>query len=118
MPVSFRRLEAVRFAALLGLASAALACNSTEGDCQNVCEWESRCSTDAIGVNDCSQQCVRAMQDRSSACQSAFSDFAGCTGENQSCPGVDNQCVAQANRYIEHCSCEGATGALAALCNH
>lgn len=81
-----------------------------------MCEWESRCAVDPVGVDDCSQQCVRDIQGRGSTCQNAFSDFASCTDKNQSCPGVDTQCVGEANRYIEHCSCSGATGALAALC--
>ncbi|HTQ02712.1 MAG TPA: hypothetical protein VMI54_02605 [Polyangiaceae bacterium] len=116
MPALVSGFRAVRLLALVA-ACAVFGCNSTEGECQNVCEWQSRCTVDALGVDDCSQQCVRNIQARSSDCQNAFSDFANCTSENQSCPGVDNQCVSQAQRYIDKCSCADATGALAELCS-
>lgn len=118
MAVSFRRSHAARSFALIAALAGAFGCNSTESQCQSVCEWQSRCGTDAVGVDDCSQQCVRNMQSQGSECQSAFGDFASCADQNQSCPGVDNQCVNEANRYIAHCSCDGATGALAELCHH
>jgi hypothetical protein len=117
MPVPFRLFHAVRLFALLAAAAGSLACNSTEGQCQSLCEWESRCATDAVSVDDCSQQCIRNIQARGSACQSAFGDFASCADQNQSCQGVDNQCVSEADRYIAHCSCDGATGALGQLCH-
>jgi hypothetical protein len=117
MPAPLRRSQFVRLFALAAATLGALACTSTEGQCESVCEWQSRCATDAVSIADCSQQCLRNIQARSSECRSAFGDFASCADQNQSCQGVDTQCVSEANRYIAHCSCDGATGALGELCH-
>ena len=93
-----------------------LGCTSTDGQCQRVCDWQARCVEGAVGVGDCSQQCVNDAQSRSSDCTDAFDEFASCAADNQSCPGVDRQCQTEATRLIEKCDCESPTGPLAALC--
>jgi hypothetical protein len=102
------------FVALVALFP--LGCTSTEGQCQRVCDWEARCVPGAVNVEDCSQQCVNDAKSRSSDCTDAFDEFASCTVDNSSCPGVDQQCQTEANRLIQKCDCESPTGPLAALC--
>jgi hypothetical protein len=108
--------QVFRLALILASAFTALGCTSTEGQCERLCEWEQRCSSDAVSVDDCAQTCVKDTESETSDCQDAFDDFASCTADNQSCPGVDNQCVNQANRYVRRCNCGDAHGALAELC--
>jgi hypothetical protein len=97
--------------------ASALGCASMEKECQRVCEWEAQCVAGAVGVDDCSAQCVNDSQSRSSDCQSAFDDFASCTNDNQnSCAGVDQQCSSQATHVIDKCSCANPTGPMKTLC--
>jgi hypothetical protein len=106
-----------RLSLLLLVCAAALGCASIEGQCQHVCEWEARCVSGSVSVEDCSSQCVNDNDTRSSDCQNAFQDFASCTAQNdQSCPGVDQQCSSKATRVIEKCDCTNPTGAMAELC--
>jgi hypothetical protein len=93
-----------------------LGCTSVDGDCQRVCDWESRCVAGSVNVEGCSQQCVNDAKQRSSDCTDAFSEFASCTADNQSCAGVDQQCASEATRLIEKCDCANATGPIAKLC--
>jgi hypothetical protein len=89
---------------LLGLSLAlSLGCTSVQGQCERVCDWEARCVSGAVSVEDCSQQCVVEAESRSDSCADAFDEFASCTAENQSCPGVDRQCGSEAQALIEAC---------------
>ena len=92
------------------------ACTSVDGQCQTVCTWEQRCVQGSVSVDDCSQQCVNDAKSRSNDCSDAFDQFASCTGENESCPGVDKQCSDEAATLIAKCDCESPRGPLAELC--
>ncbi len=111
-----RPARALTLAALFALLSGISACNGTEEQCKTVCDWESRCVQGAIGVDDCTQDCVRDDDARSSDCSAAFDDFSHCVNKNESCPGIDQECQREAARYINKCDCTNPVGPLAALC--
>jgi hypothetical protein len=96
----------------------AFGCASDEKQCQRVCEWESRCVSGAVGVEDCASQCINDTESRSADCQDAFDQFASCAARNESCPSVDQQCGGDASRVIEKCDCTNATGVMAELCGN
>jgi hypothetical protein len=108
-------LRATPVVAVLGVLLA-LGCSTKEEQCQKYCAWESRCVQGAVSTEDCTQDCVRDADDRTSDCQEAFDDFANCADKNESCPGVDTQCQREAARFINKCDCTNPTGPLKDLC--
>jgi hypothetical protein len=102
--------------ALSLLSVLASGCRTREDQCQDLCDWESRCVQGSVSVEDCTQDCVRDYEKRSSDCDEAFDDFTNCTKDNDSCPGVDNRCQREAARFIQKCDCSDPVGPLKDLC--
>lgn len=111
-----RPLRAFVLLTALGALFGVSACNTNEEQCEKLCDWESRCVQGSVSVRDCTQDCVRDADKRTSDCDEAFDDFVKCTDENESCPGVDNRCQREAARLIQKCDCTDPKGPLKELC--
>jgi hypothetical protein len=111
-----RPARATLFVGLLSLLSSVVGCTTREDQCKKLCDWEVRCVQGAVSVQDCTQDCVRDYDKRSSDCDEAFDDFVRCTQDNESCPGVDNRCQREGARFIQKCDCSDPQGPLKDLC--
>jgi hypothetical protein len=55
-------------------------CSSTEGRCEDFCEWSDKCFGDPR--SSCESNCEADYDDAGDSCQEAFDDFADCLSDN------------------------------------
>ena len=87
------------------LALAAGACSSTEGRCEDMCQWLDDCGTDPD--KDCKSSCESDYDDLSDACQDAFDEFADCISDQDlKCSAVADNCDGSAAKFLTECGDE------------
>jgi len=62
------------------LGALAGGCSSTEGRCEDVCEWGDNCLGDPD--RNCESNCEADYDDASDSCQDAFDELADCLSDN------------------------------------
>jgi hypothetical protein len=87
------------------LALSTAGCSTTEGRCEDLCQWLDDCGTDP--TTDCKSSCESDYDDSSDACQDAFDEFADCiSDEDLQCSAVANNCDGSASKFITECGDE------------
>jgi hypothetical protein len=81
------------------LGALAGGCSTTEGRCEDVCEWTDNCLGDA--PSNCVSNCEGDYDDAGDPCQEAFDDLADCLSDNDL--ACNDACDGEFAKYATEC---------------
>jgi hypothetical protein len=78
-------------------------CSTTEGRCEDVCEYTDNCGLDP--EPNCVSSCESKHDDASDSCQEAFDEYADCISDNDlECDAVAADCDGAFAKFFTDCA--------------
>lgn len=93
------RLPKKSFLVAAFLGALAGGCSTTEGRCEDVCEWWDNCVSTPAG--SCVSNCEADYDDAGDSCQEAFDEVADCLSEDDL--ACNNSCDGEAAKFATDC---------------
>src|SRR5687767_533110 len=79
-------------------------CSTTEGRCEDVCQYLDDCAA-LDPASNCASDCESNYDDASDSCQEAFDEYADCVSDNDlECEAVSADCDGSGAKFLTDCS--------------